>query len=237
MGFGLGDVFGVIGAGADLVGGLIGRSGARKQARALEGQAALALEIGEEAAAAQLELSEIEAGLIELAGDTQQEIAAFNAAVAEENARFEELSGQIAESQARRLWENNIGQMRVGFAAQGRVLTGDTPNAVIEEAFGEMDKDLANIRLSAANRAARERNQGSLFTLQGIRAAELATEQARGTRRAGEIEAEGILRPAEIDAATGRISADAARTRGTASLLGGISGAATDLFNIFGNRS
>lgn len=231
---GLFSAIGAIGAGVGLVGGILGRSGARKQARALEGQAALALEIGEEAAAAQRELSEIEASLIELAGDTQLEVAEFNTAVAEENARFEELSGQIAESQARRVLENSIGQIRVGFAAQGRVLTGDTPNAVVEEAFGEMDKDLANIRLSAANRAARARNQGSLFTLQGIRASELAAEQARGTRRAGEIEAEGILRTAEIDAATGRISADAARTRGTASLLGGISGAATDLFNIFG---
>ncbi len=231
-----GDALGVIGAGAKLFGGFLGRSGARDQARALEGQAALSLELGEETAAAQRELSEIEAGLIERAGDTQQEIAAFNAAVAEENARFEALSGQVAEDQARRVWENNIGRMRVGFAAQGRVLTGDTPNAVIEEAFGEMDKDLQNIRLSAANRAARERNQGSLFTLQGVRAAELAAEQAKGTRRAGEIEAEGIRRTAEIDAATGRISADAARTRGTASLLGGISGAATDLFNIFGDR-
>lgn len=235
MGF-FSDALGVIGAGAKIVGGIFGRSGARDQARALEGQAALALELGEETAAAQRELTEIEAGLVELAGDTQLEIAEFNAAVAEENARFEVLSGQIAEDQARRIWENNIGQMRVGFAAQGRVLTGDTPNAVIEEAFGEMDKDLQNIRLSAENRAARERNQASLFTLQGIRASELATEQARGTRRAGEIEAEGILRTAEIDAATGRISADAARTRGTASLLGGISGAATDLFNIFGDR-
>ena len=108
-----------------------------------------------------------------------------------------------------------------------------TSDALLSESLAELEKDLASIELTAQSRVAQQRQQASLFELQGTRAGEYAQQQAAGRRRAGEIEAFGLLRSAELGSASASASASGARLAATGSLFGTV----TDVANLFRSRS
>lgn len=202
---------GAISLGAELIGGVTEVAGGLSQADAYEDSAALALQFGEEQARWATELSALEADLTERRGRSSEEIALFNAGLAEQNAEWIRLSGEAALRQARIAGEARVSSISVALASQGRRVGGGTSRALVEEGLAAVDRDLENIRLTTAAQEARAEGQAGLFTLEGARALEFSLEQAEGTRRAGEIEAEGIRRGAQIDARTGQLQAGTAR--------------------------
>ncbi len=192
------------------------------QAEAFQRQGALSLEASEEQAKAALELAEIEAALLRRGGQSAQEIAQFNAALALQNAAMEEQAGLTALSQARRTGAARVSSMVAGFAAQGRLLDDTTPNLVIAEGFSELAKDLDTIQLNTDSRAARERGQANLFTLQGQRERELSEARALSRRRVRQIDADSLRRTGSISQATSLTNAAGAEARSTGALIGGI---------------
>lgn len=223
------DAFDVISAGVNIVGGLLKSKGAKTQAGAYADQAAFYLEYGEEQARLAEEMAELEAALLEQQGTTAQEVAAFNAEIARRNAEWEQRSGDLLLSQARRAGEARLSSISSALASQGRLVTGTTSDALLGESLAELEKDLATIALTTQSRVSQQKQQSSLFTLQGTRAAEFARQQAVGRRRAGEIEAEGLLRSAELNASGASANASGAKLSGKTSLLDAFGGAAKSL--------
>jgi hypothetical protein len=222
MAFGLAGIGAIIGLGASVFGAVSSARAADDQAEAFEGQAAFSLATAEEQARAAEELAAIEAALLERQGQSNQEIAQANAALSLRNAAAEEQAGLIALSQARRIGEARVASMVTGFAAQGRVIDGTTPNLLIAEGFGELDKDLDIIRLNTESRAARERGQADLFTLQGQRERELYEARAASRRRVGQIDGDSLRRTGRSNAATSLSNAAGADSRATGALFGGL---------------
>lgn len=224
------DFLNAISAGAKIAGGLLSHKGARTQANAYANQATFQLQFGEEQARLAEEMAELEAALLEAQGSTAQEIAAFNAEIARRNAEWERRSGEILLGQARKAGEARLSRISAALASQGRLVSGPTSDALLAESLAELEKDLATIALTTQSRVSQQRQQASLFTLQGTRSAEFARQQAAGRRRAGEIEAEGLLRSAELNASGASASARTAKLGGRTSLLDAFTGAANSLF-------
>lgn len=218
------NVVNAIAAGAKLASGLLSTKAAKSQARALSNRATFVLEVGEEQARLAEEMAELEAGLLEQQGRTAQEIAAFNAAIARRNAEWQQRSGDILLSQARRAGAARLSRISSALASQGRLVTGTTPDMLIAESLAELEKDLATIALTTGSRVSQYDQQASMFTLQGNRAAEFAGQQATGRRRAGKIEAFGLLRAAELNAAGASANASAAKYQARTSLLDAFTG-------------
>ncbi|MDA1100820.1 MAG: hypothetical protein O2967_17750 [Proteobacteria bacterium] len=222
MAFGLSEIGTLIGIGAKVFGAVKSADAAHDQEQAFESQAAFSLEGGAAQARAAEELAAIEAALLERQGLSAREIAQANAAMAEQNAVWEEQAGLAALSQARHMGEARVSSMVTGFASQGRLIDGTTPNLLIEEGFAELAKDLEIIQLNTESRAARERSQADLFTLQGQRELELSQARAASRRRVGQIDADSLRRTGQIEAATSLTNAAGARTRATGALVGGL---------------
>ncbi len=222
MAFGLGSIGAIIGLGASVVGAVSSARAADDQAEAFESQASFSLQAAEEQARAAEELAAIEAALLERLGLSNQEIAQANAALSLQNAVAEEQAGLVALSQTRRIGEARVSSMVTGFAAQGRMIDDTTPNLLIAEGFGELDKDLDIIRLNTESRAARQRGQADLFTLQGQRERELYEARAASRRRVGRIDADSLRRTGWSNAATSLSNAAGAEARGRGALIGGL---------------
>ena len=111
MAFGITEIGALIGLGATAVGAVTSFSGARSQARAIEGQGAFSLQASQEQAKAAEELAALEASLFLQQGASSQEIADANAALSEQNAAMEGRAGLIALSQARRVGEARVSSM------------------------------------------------------------------------------------------------------------------------------
>lgn len=212
----------LVGIGTTLFGAVKSSNAADDQADAFERQGALTLEASEEQAKTALELAEIEAALLQRGGQSSQEIALFNASLAQQNAAMEEQAGLNTLSQARRMGEARVSSMVAGFASQGRLLNDTTPNLLIEEGFSELDKDLEIIRINSESRAASARGQASLFTLQGQRERELSEARAASRRRVGQIDADSLRRTGSIQQATSLTSAAGAEARSTGALISGL---------------
>jgi hypothetical protein len=213
----------LIAAGFQLAGGLTSFFGAQKQAKAYERQAAFQLQLGQEKAGWANALAESEAALIIDRGEDEAEIAAWNAARADENARFAARAGAHDLLDSERRWTEQVKKVTAQFAASG-VLLSDTPTAVLAEQSAEAAKEAYRIRLATSNAVARSRGEADIFSLQGARARAAAEKQAAARLQAGGIDARSSLLQAAI-------GADASRTQASSARIAGV----TSLFQSFGN--
>lgn len=226
----------IIGGGTAAYGAYTSAQGAKQQADAYRNQSAQSLDSSRAQAVVALELAAVEADLLLRQGALSQDIATANAALAAQNAEWENRAGQLALAQAKKKGEAGISTMRTAFAAQGRQLDDTTPNLMLEEAFSELDKDLSNVRLTSESAAERQRGQAHLFSLQGARERELANTRASGRLRQGEIEANSLTRTGSINSATALTRASSAQYGVTNAYISGLSNFGDALVK-FGQRN
>jgi hypothetical protein len=216
----------VLAAGMQLADGITGFVGAQKQSKAYERQAAFQLQLGQEKAQWAEQLAQAEADLILARGEDEAEIAEWNAAQADANARFAARAGATELMDSERSWSEQIKNVTAQFAASG-VLLSDTPTAVLAEQYAETAKEAHRIQLNTSNAVARARGDADIFTLQGARARAAAQRQASARLQAGAIDSRSSLLQAMIGADASRAQAQSARIAGYSSLFQGFGSAAS----------
>lgn len=201
-------------------GALIGAKASNDAADALEQQGVLTRAQAERQAEFAKELAETEARLTEEAARDEAEIAAYNAAIAREQAQWEEQSMEVDAQQSARQWQAHVGTFTAALGASGFRLD-DTTSGVIAEQVSEMEQDILHIRQSGAMRVRRAEQQASLYDTASADALSAGARTAEAIRRAGDIDAETIIMTGQASAQASRIRASGARTGIVTSLLQG----------------
>lgn len=129
-------------------------------------------------------------------GQQQRALGEYNAQVAENNARVQEMAaadalqrGQVEEDAQRRRARQIMGAQRAAFAAQGGALTDQSTAAILGDtaAFGELDA------LTIRNNAAREAWGLRVGAANSMADAGAARFQGRAAARAGTMGAVGTI--------------------------------------------
>ena len=122
-------------------------------------------------------------------GKSAQNIANYNAAIQEQQAKAIEAKASFDQSRQAEAGSGILGQLRASMGASGAMLGVGTPLSLESEQQAELDLQNLLIGFEGGTQAARARSQGTLDILGG----ELASERGKAAQKASYVSAAGTI--------------------------------------------